>query len=87
MWRKVLDGRKVCIPLMVQQEASVHETSAGVLAGIGDTPLVELRRLVPRTGARVLMKLEWANPTGSMNDRMAKTAIAAAESDSRVTSG
>jgi hypothetical protein len=47
---------------MVQQEAAVHETSAGVLAGIGDTPLVELPRLVPRTGARVLMTLEWANP-------------------------
>ena len=72
---------------MVQQEASVREASAGVLAGIGNTPLVELRRVVPRSSARVLIKLEWANPTGSMKDRMAKAAIEAAESDGRLTSG
>src|SRR5215204_153786 len=47
----------------------------GALAGIGDTPLVELRRIVPANGARIFAKLEWANPTGSMKDRMARTAI------------
>ena len=50
-----------------------------VLEGIGNTPLVELRRVVPRGSARVLAKLEWANPTGSMKDRMARAAIEAAE--------
>jgi cysteine synthase A len=50
-------------------------TSAGALAGIGNTPLVELVRVVPEGFARVMVKLEFANPTGSMKDRMARTAI------------
>ena len=50
-------------------------TSAGALAGIGNTPLVELVRVVPDGSARVMVKLEFANPTGSMKDRMARTAI------------
>ena len=50
-------------------------TSAGALAGIGNTPLVELVRVVPEGSARVMVKLEVANPTGSMKDRMARTAI------------
>lgn len=58
-----------------------------VLDGIGNTPLVELRRIVPRGSARVMAKLEWANPTGSMKDRMAKAAIKAAEHDGRLTAG
>ena len=50
-----------------------------VLAAIGNTPLVELHKVVPRGAARVLAKLEYANPTGSMKDRMAKAAIEGAE--------
>ena len=61
--------------------------TSGVMAGIGNTPLVELTRIVPRGSARVFMKLEWANPTGSMKDRMAKAAIEAAESDGRLGRG
>jgi cysteine synthase len=52
---------------------------AGVLAGIGGTPLVEVRKVVPLGSARVLAKLELANPTGSMKDRMAAAVIAGAE--------
>ena len=55
-----------------------------VLGGIGNTPLVELRKVVPAGSARVVVKLEWANPTGSMKDRMAKTAIERAEADGRL---
>lgn len=51
----------------------------GVLAGIGGTPLVEVRKIVPSGSARLLAKLEWANPTGSMKDRMAVAVIAGAE--------
>lgn len=58
-----------------------------VLDGIGNTPIVELQRIVPRGSARVLAKLEWANPTGSMKDRMAKAAVEAAEADGRLTKG
>ena len=51
------------------------------------TPLVELRRVVPTSGARVVVKLEWANPTGSMTDRMARTAIEGAIGDGRLQPG
>jgi cysteine synthase A len=51
----------------------------GALGGIGGTPLVQLGRVVPAGCARVLVKLEWANPTGSMKDRMAAAVIAGAE--------
>jgi cysteine synthase A len=57
-----------------------------VLGGIGDTPLVELRKVVPTGSGRVVVKLEWANPTGSMKDRMARAAIERAEATGRLES-
>ena len=48
----------------------------GILDAIGNTPLVELRRIVPKSSARVVAKLESANPTGSMKDRLARRIIA-----------
>ena len=53
--------------------------AVNVLDAIGNTPLVELHKVVPPGSARVLAKLEFANPTGSMKDRMAKAAIEGAE--------
>jgi len=49
-----------------------------ILDAIGNTPLVELRRIVPEGSARVVAKLESANPTGSMKDRLARTLIESA---------
>lgn len=60
---------------------------AGILAGIGNTPLVRLRRVVPSSGCRVLVKLELANPTGSMKDRMAAEVVKAAAADGRLEPG
>ena len=61
--------------------------SANVLDSIGGTPLVQLRKVVPPGSARVVVKLEGANPTGNMKDRMAKSAIEAAERDGRLEPG
>jgi cysteine synthase A len=58
-----------------------------ILDSIGCTPLVELRRVVPAGCARVVVKVEGANPTGNMKDRMAKAAIEAAEADGRLKPG
>ena len=58
-----------------------------ILKTIGNTPLVELKKVVPPNGARVMVKLEWANPTGSMKDRMALAAVEGAEKNSRLSSG
>jgi cysteine synthase A len=59
----------------------------GALGGIGNTPIVELQRVVPAGFGHVLLKLEWANPTGSMKDRMARSAILAASADGRLRRG
>ena len=56
------------------EEISVMTIAPDVLGSIGNTPIVQLRKVVPPGSARVLVKLEWANPTGSMKDRMAKAA-------------
>ena len=47
----------------------------GVLALIGNTPLVPLRRLVGSGRAQVLVKLENRNPSGSVKDRIALAVI------------
>jgi cysteine synthase len=57
------------------------------LQAIGNTPLVELQRVIPAGSARVLAKLETTNPTGSMKDRMAKAAIEGAEATGRLRPG
>jgi cysteine synthase len=49
-----------------------------VLELIGDTPLVQLRR-IPADGARVLVKVEAKNPSGSVKDRPALAMVEAAE--------
>src|SRR3990170_4964598 len=60
---------------------------AGVLAAVGGTPLVELQRLVPSSGARIFVKWEPANPTGSMKDRMAVEVVRSAAADGRLPPG
>lgn len=61
--------------------------AADVVDAIGGTPMVRLRRLVSPEMARVFVKLEGANPTGSMKDRMARAAIEAAERSGRLGPG
>jgi cysteine synthase A len=50
-----------------------------VLAAIGRTPVVRLRRVVPQGSADVFVKLEYFSPTGSYKDRMALAMIEGAE--------
>lgn len=52
---------------------------SSILQAIGNTPVVKLRKLTSRTGADVLVKLEYYNPTGSYKDRMAAAMIEGAE--------
>lgn len=55
--------------------ASVSST----LDAIGMTPVVQLRKVVPKGSADVFVKLEYLNPTGSYKDRMALAMIEEAE--------
>jgi len=57
------------------------------LDAIGRTTLIPLRQMVPEHSARILIKLEYENPTGSMKDRMALAMIEAAEADGRLQPG
>ncbi len=58
-----------------------------ILDTIGNTPLVALRHVVPANGARILLKVESTNPTGSMKDRMALAMIEAPAADGRLQPG
>jgi cysteine synthase A len=66
------------------QTSSIYSS---MLERIGNTPLVELRSIVPQKSARILIKIESENPTGSMKDRMALAMIEAAERDGRLERG
>jgi cysteine synthase len=50
-------------------------THADIVDSIGNTPMVELPRLAPRTGVRLFAKLEGNNPTGSVKDRVARAML------------
>ncbi len=65
----------------------MSELPRDILDCIGNTSLLALRKIVPGNGARILLKLENENPTGSMKDRMALAMIEAAEADGRLTAG
>ncbi|MCB9850820.1 MAG: cysteine synthase family protein [Phycisphaerales bacterium] len=58
-----------------------------IITAIGNTSLVQLKRVVPAGCAGVFVKLEWENPTGSMKDRAALAMISRAEADGRLQPG
>jgi cysteine synthase/molybdopterin converting factor small subunit len=79
------DGTSVILlPAMAGGERTL---TPSLLETIGGTPLVELSRLSPRSGARLYAKLEGQNPTGSIKDRIAKTMVEAAESSGELEPG
>jgi cysteine synthase len=71
----------------VGRESLARTPATSVLAAIGNTPLVRLRRCVPGNGAELWVKLEYTNPTGSMKDRMAVAMIEGAEHDGLLSAG
>ena len=58
-----------------------------VVEAIGNTPLVELKRLSPKPGVRIYAKLESYNPTGSVKDRVARGLIEDAEAKGAILPG
>ncbi len=66
---------------------SMNDAPGNILHRIGNTSLLALRRIAAGNGARILLKLENENPTGSMKDRMALAMIEAAEADGRLAPG
>ena len=58
-----------------------------ILQAIGNTSLIQLQKVVPPGCAKVFVKLEWENPTGSMKDRAARAMISRAEEGGRLKPG
>jgi cysteine synthase len=58
-----------------------------IVQAIGNTPLVELKRLSPKAGVRIWAKMESYNPTGSVKDRVARSMIEDAEEQGRIRPG
>ncbi|HET8607124.1 MAG TPA: cystathionine beta-synthase [Gaiellaceae bacterium] len=58
-----------------------------ILDLVGRTPIVRLDRIAPRGGARLLAKLEFLNPGGSVKDRIGLAMIEAAEREGKLRPG
>jgi threonine synthase len=72
-WRGIIDAYRARLP--------VTETTPVVTLCEGNTPLVDAPRLSDAVGARVMLKVEGANPTGSFKDRGMTMAISKAAED------
>jgi len=58
-----------------------------ILDTIGHTPLVELRSFSPRPEVQIFAKLEGANPSGSIKDRIALKMVEEAEASGQLKAG
>ena len=54
---------------------------------VGETPMLQLKRLVPAGSADVFAKLEYLNPGGSVKDRAAIGIIRRAEQEGKLKPG
>lgn len=65
--------------------SKAQEQEQTLLARIGNTPMVEIRRLFRSDRIRIFAKLEWFNPGGSVKDRAAYNIIRTAEESGELT--
>ncbi|MGB4503868.1 MAG: pyridoxal-phosphate dependent enzyme, partial [Syntrophaceticus sp.] len=54
---------------------------------IGNTPIIQLGKIVDPKGAKVLVKLEFFNPAGSIKDRVALQMVKSAEKAGKLKPG
>jgi cysteine synthase len=67
--------------------AAGKDRTPDLIAAIGNTPMVELRRLAPSPDVRIFAKLEGANPSGSVKDRIARAMIEEARASGALQPG
>ena len=80
----------VVAPLKPASPASASRAPppvASALELIGHTPMIEVTQAFDTGPCRLFVKLESANPGGSIKDRIALTMIEAAETDGRLKPG
>jgi cysteine synthase A len=68
-------------------EGSRLRVSDDITELVGETPVLQLRRVVPDGAGEVFAKLEYLNPGGSVKDRAAIGIIRRAESEGRLKPG
>jgi cysteine synthase len=68
-------------------EMSRLRVSDDITQLVGETPLLQLKRLVPADSAAIFAKLEYLNPGGSVKDRAAIGIIRQAERDGKLKPG
>ncbi len=66
---------------------SLSSTCTSVLDAVGRTPLVQLNRVTGDIGSRILVKLEWYGPSGSLKDRIYLRMFAEAERTGKLRPG
>ncbi|MDY5955051.1 MAG: cysteine synthase A [Kiritimatiellia bacterium] len=65
----------------------MSQIAKNILEKVGGTPLVEISRRLNKGQARVLAKVEYFNPGGSVKDRIALAMVEAAEQSGALTKG
>jgi cysteine synthase A len=68
-------------------ESSRLRVSGDITELVGDTPILQLKRIVPSGAAEVYAKLEYLNPGGSVKDRAAIGIIRRAEEEGKIQRG
>jgi cysteine synthase A len=68
-------------------EEQMERIARSIVELIGNTPLVQLNRVTDGAQARVVAKLEFFNPAGSVKDRIGWAMIEAAEQEGRIAPG
>jgi len=69
----------------LESMVTTKQTYKGILATIGNTPVVELQNMSPKASVRIFAKLEGNNPTGSVKDRIALKMIEQAAQDGELS--
>jgi len=65
--------------------ADTAEVAPGILGLIGNTPVVQIQRLHDNPNVKIFAKLEGANPSGSVKDRVALALIEGGEKSGALT--
>jgi cysteine synthase len=71
----------------ITNSSSSLRVSDDITKLVGQTPMLQMKKLVPQGAADIFAKLEYLNPGGSVKDRAAIGLIARAESEGRLRPG